>query len=121
MAAKDMPTFKALSYSEKWRVNRVVARGEAPTDPRMAAAAVELAESCQHTSPALHRGLAIVLILGSVALAILAAANGHGLVTISMVLVALTHIGQMIFNPRLRPQNVSRSLEASQRVLAAGS
>jgi hypothetical protein len=46
-APDDMWTFKALSYGERWRVTRLVAKGEAPSDPPMAAAAVELAESCQ--------------------------------------------------------------------------
>lgn len=88
----------------------------------MAAAAVELAESCQRserTSPGLHRGLSIGLVLVATAVAIFAAANGDILVVGSTMLVALTNIGQLIFNPRVRPQNVTRSLEASKRVVAA--
>jgi hypothetical protein len=52
-----MRTYKALPYGAKWRVTRLVAKGEAPHDPRMAAAAVELAESYQRKGrdPALHR------------------------------------------------------------------
>jgi hypothetical protein len=55
-----------------------------------------------------------------VALAALAAADGKTLVMSSMALVALTNVGQLAFNPMLRPKNVARSLEASRRVLVAG-
>jgi hypothetical protein len=123
-AANDMPTFKALSYGEKWRVTRLIANGEAPLDPRMATAAVELAERYQRRGrgePTLHRFLAIALILVGVALAILAAADGDTLLTSAMALIALTNVGQLAFNPMLRPKNVARSLEASRRVSVAGS
>jgi hypothetical protein len=39
-----MRAFKALSFRDRWRVRRFVFRGEAPDDPRMATAAIELAE-----------------------------------------------------------------------------
>lgn len=119
-----MPTFKALSYSEKWRVNRLVAKGEAPHDPRMAAAAIEVAERCQRRGrgePTLYRFLAIALILIGVALAILAATDGDVLLMSAMALIALTNVGQLAFNPMLRPKNVARSMEASKRVSVAGS
>jgi hypothetical protein len=53
--------FHALSYGERWRVNRLVAKGKSPQDPRLAAAAVELAEKHQRREREvpLHRGLAI--------------------------------------------------------------
>jgi hypothetical protein len=119
-----MRTFKALSYGEKWRVTRLVAKGEAPHDPRMAAAAVELAESYQRRGrgeSTLHRFLAITLILVGVTLAILAAADGDALLMSAMALIALTNVGQLAFNPMLRPKDVARSLEASRRVSVAGS
>jgi predicted nucleic acid-binding Zn ribbon protein len=119
-----MRTYQALSYSEKWRVTRLVAKGEAPDDPRMAAAAVELAERYQRkgrNESTLYRFLAIALILVGVALAILAAVEGHALVMGSMALIALTNVGQLVFNPMLRPKNVARSLEASRRVSVAES
>jgi hypothetical protein len=118
-----MRTYQALSYGEKWRVTRLVARGEAPHDARMATAAVELAESYRRKgrNPALHRFLAITLVLVGVGLAALAATDGKLLVMSSMALVALTNVGQLALNPMLRPKNVARSLEASRRVLIAGS
>ncbi len=117
------PTFRALSYREKWRVNRLVVRGEAPQDPRMAAAAVELAEQCQRreSEVPLHRGLAIVVILGSLVLAVWAAADGDAFLMGTMALLALTSVARFAFSPMTRPKNVARSLEVSRRVLAIGS
>ena len=123
-ASDDMRTFRALSYGEKWRVTRLVAKGEAPHDPRMASAAVELAESYQRrgrVAPTLLHLLAIAVILGGVAAAILSAVNGDALLTITMALVVLTNVAHLAFNPVIRPQNVARSLEASRRVSVAGS
>lgn len=118
-----MPTFRALSYGEKWRVTRLVAKGEAPHDPRMVAAAVELAESYQQresVAPRLFRWLAFALIPGAGAVAIIAAIDGDAPVLIAMALVVLTNVGHLVFNPAARPQNVARSLEASRRVSVAG-
>lgn len=118
-----MGKFRTLSYGEKWRVNRLVAKGEAPQDPRMAAAAVELAEKCQRgeREGSLHRGLAIVLILVGLALAVLAAAHGDALVVSAMALLVVSGVAQFVFDPMTRPKNVARSLEASKRVSAVGS
>jgi hypothetical protein len=104
-----MQTFQALSYGEGWRVTRLVARGKAPKDPRMAAAAVELAESYRRKERGetmLHRGLAVALILGGTALAILAAVDGDALLMSAMALVVLTNVAQLAFNPMARPQSV---------------
>jgi uncharacterized membrane protein YfcA len=90
----------------------------------MVAAAVELAESYQRRgriSPTLLRWLAIAVILGAVLVAILAAADGDTPATITMVLVALTNVAHLVFNPMNRPKNVARSLEASKRISLAGS
>lgn len=86
----------------------------------MAAAAIELAESCQSRGREvpLHRGLAIVLILVGLVLAVLAAADGGALVMSAMGLLVLSNVAQFAFNPMTRPKNVARSLEAS-RVSAA--
>lgn len=56
-----MTTYQALSYGEKWRVTGLVAKGQAPHDPRMAATAVELAQRYQRKGrdkATLHRFLA---------------------------------------------------------------
>jgi predicted anti-sigma-YlaC factor YlaD len=120
-ASDDMGTFQALSYGEKWRVNRLVSKGESPQDPRMAIAAVELAEKCQRrrSEVPLHRGLAIALILVGLAFAALAATQGDALMVGAMALLVLSNVAQFAFNPMTRPKNVTRSLEASKRVSAA--
>jgi hypothetical protein len=118
-ADADKPTFRALSYRERWRVSRQVAKGGSPQDPRMAAAAVELAESCQDSGEMpLYRGVAILLILVSLALAVWAAADGDVLLMSTMALVALNSVARFAFSPMTRPKNVTRSLEASRRVAA---
>jgi hypothetical protein len=47
----EMQVFKALSYWDKVRVSRCLARGEAPKDRRRADAAIELAESLSRQRP----------------------------------------------------------------------
>jgi hypothetical protein len=121
-ASDDMGTFRALSYGEKRRVNRLVTKGEAPQDPRMAAAAVELAEKCQRREREvpLHRGLAIVLIVVGLGLAVVAAIQGDVVVVGAMALLVLSNVSQFAFNPMTRPKNVARSLEAARRVSTVG-
>jgi hypothetical protein len=125
MASSDeMQTYRALSRGEKWRVTRLVAKGEAPDDPGMAAAAVELAESYQRReggTSTLFRWVAIILVLIAGGLGVLAAAKGDVLLTIAMALLALTNVAHLAFDPAARPENVARSLEASRQVSAAGS
>jgi len=118
-----MGMFRALSYGEKRRVNRLVAKGEAPPDPRMAAAAVELAEKCQRREREvpLHRGLAVVLIVVGITLGVVAAIQGDGPLVGAMALLVLSNVAQFAFNPMTRPKNMARSLEAARRVSAAGS
>lgn len=118
-----MRMFRALSYGEKWRVNRLVTKGESPQDPRMAAAAVELAERCQRRKREvpLHRGLAILLTLVGLGLGTVAAAQGDALLAGAMALLVLSNAGQFAVNPMIRPKNVARSLEAARRVSAAAS
>jgi len=119
----QMRKFRALSFGERWRVARLVATGEAPRDPRMAAAAIELAESYQRKGRAestLYRLLAMVLIPTAVVLGVLAATDGDAAVVMAMVLVMLTNIAHLAFNPAARPQDVARSLEASRRIAAEG-
>jgi len=116
-----MPTFKSLSYGDRWRVNRLLARGGAPADPRMAAAAIELAESCQDrmaNQSALVRWLPVVagVLLG--AATIYFAIEGDTLVAVLNGIAAATNFAQLVLNPMFRPRNVARSLEASRQVSA---
>lgn len=117
-----MQTSQGLSYGEKWRVTRLVAKGEAPNDPEMAAAAVELAKKYQRSeggTSTLFRWMAILLVLAAGGLGVLAAVHGDALQTIAMALIVLTNVAHLAFNPATRPENVARSLEASREVSAA--
>ena len=110
-----MQSFQALSYRDKFRVSRSLVRGEAPTDPEMVPAAIELAEKYQRQSQeylGFLRWGPPALILGFVALSILAAFNGHQLNSIFWALIAF---GQMMLNPLTRPKSMARALETSRQ------
>lgn len=117
-----MPTFKALSYGDKWRVSRSLARGEAPGEPRMAAAAVELAESYQRQNGAitvLMRWLPVLMIVGVGYVSISTAVEGDGLMLIYFALIVLLGIVYLTFSPTTRPKKMAQGLEASRRVVAS--
>ena len=95
-----MQAFKALSFSDRWRVRRFVFRGEAPDDPRMAAAAIELAERYQRRDHPgiLGWGMAFLLVCFSVLL-IWAAIDGNVreiVISGAWILIAAAHLA---FNP----------------------
>jgi len=120
---EEMQTFNALPYLDKWRVSRCLVRGEAPRDPRKAAAAVELAESLRRQRRLNGRlliWLPVALAVGGGCLAILDAVEGNLLGVITAGLVVLTSLMQIMFNPITRPKNMARALEASRRVVASG-
>lgn len=116
-----MQAFKALSFSDRWRVRRFVFRGDAPDDPRMAAAAIELAERYQRQKHPglLGWGMAFLLVCFSVLL-IWAAIDGNEreiVISGAWILIAAAHLA---FNPATRPKSVARSLEASRQVVVQG-
>jgi hypothetical protein len=114
-----MQAFKALSFGDKWRVRRFVYRGEAPEDPRMATAAVALAEYYQrqdHTG-LLRWGTGAMMVL-MVPGAVYAAIGGDALKAVLWGLIALVNAAHLMFNPATQPKSVARSLEASRRVIA---
>jgi hypothetical protein len=118
-----MQAFNALPYGDKWRVCRRLTRGVAPNDPRMAAAAVELAESYGHRSRAtveFMRWAPVFIIACAGCLVISAADRGNQAMLIFNVLLILGWGTHFMFNPATRPKNVARSLEAS-RVVASRS
>jgi hypothetical protein len=84
----------------------------------MDAATVELAERYQqHSWAKWVRVLLPVVIVVSIAAAILGAVNGDLLVAFTSSLVALTDLAHLALNPATRPKNVERSLEASTHLL----
>lgn len=116
--------FKALPYRDKLRVSRRLARGQAPADPHMATAAIELAESYQRKSRsyvALMRwSPAILIVIGGLNLA-LDVTGGDQLGLIVSVLYVLMGIVYLMFNPVTRPKNMDRALETSRLIATAGS
>jgi len=115
-----MRAFEALSYRDKFRVSRSLVRGEAPADPGMTAAAIELAEKYQRQGRE-NRGwlrwgppfLGIIFVV----LSIWAAASGDLLNATLWALIALGNFGQLLLNPLTRPKNVELALKASRRVI----
>jgi hypothetical protein len=121
---EQMQTFKALSYGDKLRVSRSVTRGEAPANPRMAAAAVELAESCQRQSwgyTGVMRWGPIVLLVIAGCNGVLDATDGNALGLILNVLIAVISVLNFLLSPATRPKNMAQALEASRRVVLAES
>lgn len=102
---------------DKVRVTRFVARGYAPSDPRLATATIELAESYQQ-----QRRLYAVfgrwtpvftaVVLG--ALTIPAAISGDVLMAIGAVVVVLGCVVFLWLDPAARPRSVARSLNAAK-------
>jgi hypothetical protein len=118
-----MPTYNALPLSDKWRVARFLSQGKAPNNPRMARAAVELAENYRsrgRVQAAFGRWWPVVAVVVFGAISIPAAIGGDLAMTIASVLLALGIVAHLMSNPALRPKNVAQSLEASRRVLTSG-
>lgn len=119
-----MQEFEALPIVDKWRIARCLSRGEAPDDPRMAVAAIELAESYRRRGrvyATVTRWLPVVMVVVFSSITIPAAIGGDVEMAILFGLFVLGSIGHLVFNPALRPKNIVRSLEASQQVLTPGS
>lgn len=117
-----MKAFQALSNYDKLRASRYLTRGEAPSDPRMAAAAIELAESYQRRSRtymALMRWSPVIVVVCTGYVAIPAAVEGSQAMSILFALVVLLCAGIFMFDPATRPKSIVRSLEASRRVVAS--
>jgi len=121
----EMPAFRALSDGDKFRVSRLLVRGKAPSDPRMAAAAVELAESyhCRGRAyKAFSRWVPVLTAIWIFTRTIPGAIEGGVGDAILVVVVILGAAGNLVLNLAMRPKNVARSLDASRRIasLAGG-
>jgi hypothetical protein len=123
LMAEDMEKFRSLSFDDKWRLRGFVFRGEAPDDPRLAPAAVELAEGYQRQDRRLRgigRWFPAVMGVAFLFLALVGAIRGEVVSTFLYALIALGHLAQYAFNPpATRPRHVSRALSASRQVAAA--
>jgi len=119
----EMQAFKALSYRDKLRVSRCLAKGRAPDDQQMGVAAVELAESYQRKSRAqvaILRWAPVVIVGVGVLGVALNAIDGVKVGLIVYALMILVGITNFVFNPLTRPQNMARSLKASRLIASAG-
>lgn len=115
-----MQAFKALSYRDMWRVGLCLWRGEAPEDPRLAPAAVDLAEGYRRrgrVKGALRSWYPLIWIALFGCLSISAATGGDPWVLILYALVVPGAVASFLLDPGRRPTNVARSLEASRRML----
>jgi len=118
---ENMEAFKTLSFGEKWRVRGFLMRGSAPDDPRLAPAAVELADGYQRQQFASWmRWLPGVLVALASAGFILNALDNDLLGMILNALTALAAAAQYLLNPATRPKNAARSAEASRQVIDGG-
>lgn len=116
-----LQAFRALSYRDMWRVTLSLRRGEAPGDPRLAPAAVDLAEGYRRRGRV--KGvlwswypLLIVLFLVSIS----AVAKGDEWRLALSALIAPFALAGFLLDPGRRPENVARSLEASMQMLPSG-
>jgi hypothetical protein len=115
----EMKAFRALPYSQKLRVGRCLARGAAPTDPQLAAAAVELAESYERQdrlSAVAYRWAPLLILVFAAPVAISAIDQGDELGLIVNSLVVLTSAMHFALSPATRRKNMARGLEASRRI-----
>lgn len=115
----EMKAFKALPYGQKLRVGRSLARGEAPADPQLAVAAVELGESYERQdrlSAGAYRWAPLLILVFAAPLAISAIDQGDELGLIVNALVVLTSAMHFALSPATRPKNMARGLEASRRI-----
>src|SRR3954453_17556870 len=121
---EDMQVFRALPYRKKLRVSRCLIRGEAPTDPGLAVAAVELAGKYERQSAsttAFMRWAPAFIVLSTAILMISAIDSGDNMLLNGSSLVVLALIAQYAFKPETRPKTPARALEASKRVAAPSS
>lgn len=119
---RRLQAFKALSYRDMWRVSSCLWRGEAPADPRLAAAAVDLAEAYRREGrvrAAVLSWYPLFALLFFGYLMVSAATRGDTWVLIPLALFVPPVIAMFLLDPRRRPANVSRSLEASRGMLPA--
>ena len=111
--------FQALSYGDKFRLSRCLARGEAPRDPRMAAAAVEIGEIYQGKSRsyiAAIRWVPVLVVVLNAFLLTFAAIDGDKLKLILSALIVLGSAVDLMISPITRPKNMARAVEAARWV-----
>jgi hypothetical protein len=111
--------FRALSYGDKWRLSRCLARGETLRDPRLASAAIELGESYERRGrdyKALIRWAPIFLLVLNGCLLVSAVIEGDQWRLIMSALIVLGSAVDLVFSPVYRPKNMARSVDAARQL-----
>lgn len=110
--------FQALSYGDKLRVSRALARGCPPAESRLAAATIDLAE-CYRGQSRLYTMLqgwyALIIVVGFGYLTVSNVLTGSYLLLIPFGLVLITGTAILIINPATRPANIGRSAVATRQ------
>jgi len=114
---------RALRIGDRLRVTRFVKKGEAPDDPQMAPAAIEVAEGFQRAHGRAYydrvRWFVLLVMVVTGASAVWFATGGETMQAILNAWVALTLLGSLSISPMYWPKNVARSLEASRAVVGS--
>jgi hypothetical protein len=111
--------FQALSYADKFRLSRCLARGEAPRDPRMAAAAIEIGEIYKSKSQSHIAGIRwspVLIVVLNALLLTFALIDGDEVRLILAALIALASTADLVLSPLTRPKNMARAIEGSRWV-----
>jgi len=109
-----------LSIINQYRVCWFLTRGEAPADPKLAAATLNVAGSYQARSRVLSALLGwfpVVLATSLIVFALPGALDGQVEKVILLAFIVLGLIVNVLFNPWTRPRNVVKSMEASRRII----
>lgn len=116
------PQLRELHFLEQVRVCRLLTRGEAPNDPKLAAVTLDAAEWYRGHGRALtelYRWLPAVLALSLIVSTLPGALKGQIGMVIFLFVVLLGLFVNLTLNPWARPKNVDRSLDASRKVVAS--
>jgi hypothetical protein len=120
MQPSSTPTYKSLSFVEKWRVIFLLRRGRAAADSRIAQATVEFGEEWQQRHSRRYRLFTVVVGPIVVATIVLAATWGDTLyLVMQAVFLGLILLNAMIV-PAFWPRRLARSIESSRQVAARG-
>lgn len=114
--------FQQLSSYERFRVFRLLAKGETANDPELAGVMLETADhfrSQSRVKAGVFRWTPIVLALLLAVGVLPAVVDGQVGMAFFLLFIAICTVANVMLNPWTRPRNVARSAEASRRVLAS--
>jgi hypothetical protein len=116
------PKLRGCPLSDQFRVCRLLTRGEAPDDPKLAEITLDAANwyrSERRALAELYRWLPAVLGFCLIVRTLPGAFRGQAEMVIFFSFVVLGLIGNLMLNPWTRAKSVNRSLEASRSVVAS--